>query len=169
VAAAPLEDAVDADLEADQDYLQQADRYEAQYNFRFQVCLLYALCDVFVHVQPGTRCKSNCSDTAHAADAHRGGVLLQEPGAAHTITHPRGVEGSVRRTDERRKQARATPLRDLATLLILLQAMRLGNTVPRMSCGTMDAGTGAEGKKEGGGGAEAAGGGQKVHLLGCVT
>ena len=37
--AAPLEDAGVADLDADQDYLHQADRYEAQYNFRFEVGL----------------------------------------------------------------------------------------------------------------------------------
>jgi hypothetical protein len=52
VVAAPLEDAVDADLEADQDYLQQADRYEAQYNFRFEVCIHACT------ISPGSCCQS---------------------------------------------------------------------------------------------------------------
>lgn len=60
----PLDEA-DADLEGDQQYLQEADRFEASFNFRFE-----------------------------------------EPGSAHAVTHPRVMEGSVRKKDERRKQAR---------------------------------------------------------------
>lgn len=38
------EDEAAADLEGDQEYLQQADRYEASYNFRFEVRLVRESC-----------------------------------------------------------------------------------------------------------------------------
>ena len=93
----------------------------------------------------------------------------QEPGAAHTITHPRVVEGSVRRSDERRKQARAAPpsCKVLSArcfgLCISVQASQHNRLSCKVSSGTHSAGTRAEGKTQGGGGPQAAGRGQAVR------
>ncbi|KAL6754712.1 hypothetical protein V8C86DRAFT_312002 [Haematococcus lacustris] len=63
--AVPAYEEVVGDDDEDEEYLQQADRFEAAYNFRFE-----------------------------------------EPGSAAVVSHPRNVEGTVRRPDERRKNAR---------------------------------------------------------------
>ena len=114
-------DAAEVDLEADLEHEQNAERFEASFNFRFEVgcrrerrssarnmlldgtcCYLYCVCCREQSRHQAVVAAGHSSSWDSGADAAPvDGV--QEPGAGQMVAHPREVEGIVRKQDERRK------------------------------------------------------------------
>lgn len=82
-------------LAEDEDYLQRADTFEASYNFRFQVRLADGFFNTVMH--PTMIRESLVRNVCDHS---------QESESAHLLTYPRDIDGLVRKTDDRRKQAR---------------------------------------------------------------